>query len=460
MMNSVAERSADSSAQVASAAKARALMGGTEAMRAAGQTYLPKFSAESKEAYDERLALSWLFNGYRKTVRDMSGRVFDKPVAATEGVSARMEEWLKDVDLQGRDLSTFSREVFEDGLSGPGISYIMVDAPRRGDGVTQAQARAQNLRPYLVHLRAEDVIGWRKGVVNNAQALAQIRIAETITEEDPEDEFKQKNVEQIRVLDRGDFGVTVRLYRKGDKGWVLHDGPYPTGMREITVVPFYANRTDFFMGAPILDDLADVNIAHWQSQSDQRHILHVARVPILFGAGIPDDTKITISTSTATVVSDPAAKLSWVEHSGQAIGAGRQDLKDLEFQMETHGLQLLVAKAGQSATGEALDAAKETTILAMTADQLQDSLEQALSWMAEYAGEPSDVSVFVNKDFGAGIMDAQELQLLLGAVNTGNLSRETFLQTLVARGVIADSVIPEDEAERIDAEGGAIEDAA
>jgi len=461
LTNSVAIRSADSDAMVALSAKGRALMGGSTAMRAAGQTYLPKFTAESEASYSERLGLSWLFNGYRKTVRDMTGRVFDKPVALDDAAPQRLKEWESNIDLAGNDLSTFARRVFDDGMSGPGISYIMVDAPARGGTVTQAQARAQNLRPFLVHLRAEDILGWKTETIDNVTVLSQIRIMESVTESDPKDEFAEVKVDQIRVLDRTESNVQIRIYRKQRAGngrdeWALYEDGGNTGLSEITVVPFYANRTGFFTGEPMLDDLADVNIAHWQSQSDQRNILHVARVPILFGKGIPDDKTITVSTSTATLVSDPQADLKWVEHSGQAIGAGRQDLKDLEFQMEAYGLQLLAAKGNQSATGEALDAKKETSTLSMTADALQDALEQAMIYMGMYAGE-AGADVHVNKDFGISGLTSQELQVMLQAVNTGNMSRETFLREMVRRGFIAE-IDPADEAERIDTEGSNMAD--
>nr|WP_249139116.1 DUF4055 domain-containing protein [Actibacterium sp. MT2.3-13A] len=227
-------------------------------------------------------------------------------------------------------------------------------------------------------------------------------------------------------------------------------------MPEITVVPFYANRNGFFTGAPLLDDLADVNVAHWQSQSDQRNILRAARVPILHSAGRDDDeAKIVIGANVAVASRNPNAKLEWVEHSGQAISAGRQDLKDLEFQMETHGLQLLVARQGaQSATGEALDAAKETSQLAMTADSLQDALEQAFVWALAYGGITGEVAVTVNKDFGVSMMGAQELSAMLSAVNTGNLSRETFLREMARRGMIRPDIDVEDELQRIEDEGG------
>ena len=457
MTTAVAKQSASVAKMVAATAKGRALMGGTTAMRAAGRTYLPQFPAEQDDAYRERLNLSWLFNGYRKTAKDMTGRVFSKSVEVLNP-PGDMETWLDNVDMQGRDLSTFARGVFEDGLQA-GVSYLWVDAPQRNGTVTQADAQAQNLRPYIVHLSVEDVLGWKAETVNNVMTLTQIRIMEKISETDPKDEFGQKEVQQVRVLDRKDTGVIVRLYRKSGKDeWAMIEKPYMTGLSEITVVPFYANRCGFFAGEPLLDDLADVNIAHWQSQSDQRNILHYARVPILFAAGINSEDKITVSASTASTASDPNAKLTGVEHSGAAIGAGRQDLKDLEFQMEAYGLQLLVTKPQQSATGEALDAAKETSTLSMTADQLQDALEQALGWMCVYGGLGNVApEVEVNKEFGVTTMTAQEATVLLQAVNTGNISKETFIAEMVRRGMI-DTVNPADEIDRIGVEGGGMMD--
>jgi len=459
MTSTVAKYSAESQAQNAKAEKARALMAGTDGMRAAGKTYLPKFPAETEEAYEARLAQSWLFNGFRKTVRDMAGRVFAKPVEL-EGSNAKLDEWAANIDNAGNDLSTFARKVFEDGLAA-GISYVMADAPPRQGVVTVAQAQA--LRPYLVHIKATDVLGWKSALVNGAPVLTQLRLMECVYEDDPKDEFAQVEAKQVRVLDRTEAGVQVRVYRKvkgknGVEDWEMYGEPSFTGLAEITVIPFYANQSGFFTGEPLLDDLADVNIAHWQSQSDQRQILHFARVPILFAAGrTQEDGPLTISASTAVVSSDPAAKLAWVEHSGQAIGAGRQDLKDLEFQMETHGLQLLVAKpGGQSATGESLDAAKETSILAMTADELKNTLEVAMGWVAQYGGIDAAVEVSVNKEFGVTMMAAQDMTAMLSAVNTGNLSRETFIAELARRGVIPAETDVDEEVERIGANAEAL----
>jgi hypothetical protein len=447
MSKTVNKRSHVMAEIVEAAEKGRALMGGTDSMRAAGKTYLPKFKAEAAEDYKARLASSWLFNGMRKTVKDMTGRVFSKSIEITEG-SERLKGFADNINMQGQDLSTFASDVFKDAFV-PGISYIMVDAPRRDGETTRSQAATLGLRPYMVHLRAEDILGFKTGLFGNVLALSMLRIMESVTEDDPKDPFSQINVDQVRVLSREGSAVSVEIYRKNNKDeWLVVD-EYQTNAEEITVIPFYAQRTGFFMGEPVLEDLADVNIAHWQSQSDQRHILHFARVPILFASGRGEDEPLIISASQAVTSRDTDAKLSWVEHSGAAIGAGRTDLKDLEYQMQALGLQLLVA-SNETATGAVLDSAKETSTLSMMADNLKDALEQALTWMAFYAGLPEqDITVVVNKDFGVMPLTAQEVHVMQQDVALGLLSKEAYYEERKRRGFLRPDLDTENDMDRV-----------
>ena len=434
MSKTVNKRSNAMAKMVEAAEKGRALMGGTDTMRDAGKTYLPKFKAELDADYKARLDSSWLFNGMRKTVKDMTGRVFTKPITIVEG-SDRIKDFATDINMQGQDLSAFASDVFKDAFV-PGISFIMVDAPRREGETTRAAAASLGLRPYMVHLRVEDILGFKTEQFNNVLALSMLRIMESVTEDDPKDEFTQINVDQVRVLTREVNTVSVRIYRKNDKDeWLVVD-EYQTNAEEITVIPFYAQRTGFFMAEPVLEDLADVNIAHWQSQSDQRHILHFARVPILFASGRGDDEPLIISANQAVTSINPEASLEWVEHSGAAIGAGRTDLQDLQYQMQALGLQLLVA-SHETATGAVLDSAKETSTLSMMADNLKDALEQALEWMAFYAGDPEqNITVDVNKDFGIVPLTAQEVQVMQADVNLGLLSKEAYYAERKRRGFL------------------------
>lgn len=453
MSDGVAKRTKAAEALVERAAVGRALMGGTQRMRAEGETYLPKFEAESAKAYDARRNASWLFNAYKKAVKDMTGRVFCKSAEVSDGALDKDIE--ANIDGQNNDLSAFARNVFEAGLSGAGVTFIMADAPPRSGVVTVDQAASANLRPYLVHVQPDEVLGWKTEAVGSRTVLSQWRMIETVEEQDPADEFTTHEIEQIRVLTLEAGRVNVRLYRKAAKSdkWELWD-EFPTDAPEITVVPFYAARTGFFMAEPPLQDLADVNVAHWQSQSDQRNILHFARVPILTAAGYDDDDgrrPLVLSAGMANTSRDADFKMAWVEHSGAAIGAGRDDLKDLEFQMQALGLQLLVA-GQETATGAALDAAKETAPLAMMADNLKDALEQALSWLAMYQGRDEAFTVAVNKDFGVIPLTAQEVTAMLMAVNTGNMPRRVFVEEMKRRGFIQSDTDTEGYIDDLDAE--------
>src|SRR3546814_11327266 len=94
---------------------------------------------------------------------------------------------------------------------------------------------------------------------------------------------------QIRVLEPGRWSLWRRADAVRDRPWRRHAGGEtsfgPPGFGTLPLVTVYAERTGYLTARPPLLDLAWLNLAHWQSSSDQRHILHVARVPILFEIG-------------------------------------------------------------------------------------------------------------------------------------------------------------------------------
>jgi len=454
----------------------RALMQGTRGMRAAGARavgnaqfteWLPKEPAETPAAYTARLFRSTLFNGFRKTVKDMTGKVFQREITIEEDVPDELKMLAENIDLAGRHLNVFGRDVFFDGMQ-TGINYILVEMPpalTKPDGsvVTVADEQAAAIRPYLVHIKAEDLIGFKSTLVNGVVTLTQVRIREDATI--PDGDFCETTVEQIRMLEPGTWAIWRKAeVSNGRKEWQLFEEG-TTSLTYIPLVPVYINRTGFMLGEPPLEDLADLNVAHWQSSSDQRNILHVARVPILFGAGFSSDDTIAIGANTMVRSSDVNAKLAWVEHTGAAIASGRDDLKDLEFQMQVQGLQLIMPQpGGKTATGEVRDEAKENSPLAMMAMALGDALECAFGMMAYYlqlpkpapkAGEDGDDrggSIDVNTDFGVGTGSGIDLTLLLQAAVAGKISKETFWAEMKRRDILADNFDADVEKDRLASE--------
>ena len=201
-------------------------------------------------------SLSYLFNGYRKTVWDFSAKVFEKPILLSDGTDPAIVEWTEDIDLEGRDLSIFGKQVFEAGVQS-GIEYLLVDAPPKVMGETRAQAMEMNNRPYIIHITPEQVLGRRKSRINNRTVLSHFRYRELIAV--AKDEFQSEMIEQIKTFDLTEaMTVLARTFQLNKAGhWIQITDDIFTGMDEITVIPFYANRTDWFSGSPPLEDLSD-----------------------------------------------------------------------------------------------------------------------------------------------------------------------------------------------------------
>ena len=107
------------------------LLGGTKAIRAAGTTYLPKFTKEEEDSYKRRLSVSTLFPAFSKTVEVLASKPFSKILKPSEDTPERMLEWQQDIDLKGKNLHSFSYQILKESL-GYGISYVLVEYPKAG----------------------------------------------------------------------------------------------------------------------------------------------------------------------------------------------------------------------------------------------------------------------------------------------------------------------------------------
>ena len=79
----------------------------------------------------------------------------------------------ENIDLGGRTLTVFARDVMQAALT-DGLTHILVDYPRIGE------TGKDTARPYLVHIRAPDLIGWRGQESGIGSSLTRIRIRETV----------------------------------------------------------------------------------------------------------------------------------------------------------------------------------------------------------------------------------------------------------------------------------------
>ena len=428
------------------------LMGGTLAMRATGTTYLPKMPKEDESVYRDRLNASTLFNGYGRTVRLLAGRPFSRPVVLGQ-TREELAQMARDVDLAGRDLTAFARDLLTDMVI-YGKAHLLVDFPEQPNPeqpANLAQERDLRLRPYFVQLSPEALIGWKGRRFGGVEQLEHLRIKETTVEVDQE--WGEQRVERMRVIYPDHFD----LYRYDGKGWVPERQGVPITLGTVALVTIYGQRTGFLTCKPPLEDLAFLNLRHWQSQSDQDNILHVVRVPLLFFAGFSEKDlgMVAIGPNRAIYHQKTDAQVSFVEHSGAGIAAGRQDTQDLEARMAVMGADLLVRRPGnETATAKAIDTAESISDLQAMVRNLEAGLEQAFGLAAQWLkiGDPQ-VQVDINQDFGLSLREAGDLDHLLKARLSGQITQATYLAEAKRRGVLCDRVNIEAEMAAVQTEG-------
>ena len=96
-------------------------------------------------------------------------------------------------------------------------------------------------------------------------------------------------------------------------------------------------------------------------------------------------------------------------------------------------------------TGAVLDTSKANAPLVPMANGLEDALENALQFMADYGGLETGGSVQVCKDFSVGL-NAADAATILAAKQAGLIGAETAIRELQRRGILSDAIDPNDEA--------------
>ncbi|CZY68314.1 Uncharacterised protein [Enterobacter hormaechei] len=377
-----------------------ALMGGTLYMRQLGEQYLPRWPKEDREDYKKRLAVATLLPAYEETIKQNIGRVFAEPIKLAENVPDQLREYAKNIDLEGTRLDVWAQSFF--GLAMQyGLSHALVDYPKvdTENVKTKAEEKATGARPYVTMLNPRQVIGWKSKMEGGKVTLTALRIKEVVVEDG--DDFGQTKVEQIRYLTPG----KVEIYRKatddgGKAKWTLFD-EWQTSRQDITLVTLYTKRTGFMCGSPPLLNMALLNVKHWQSQSEQDNILHVARVPILTVFGLEEGQELVIGSSSAASFNNRQEQgLEYVEHTGSSIGAGKESLTDLVEQMRQAGAKMLRTDntSTKSVDQTSEEKMQEQSPLYTMATSLEDALDNILQIMAEYIGEKEGGNVDVRTE--------------------------------------------------------------
>lgn len=441
------------------------LRAGTDAMRAAGEDWLPKEPRESKPSYEVRLNRSFLYGAYRDAVAAIVAKPFSRAVTTKnkDKLPEQLQKISMDADRDGSDLTQFGKGVYRGGVN-DGLRFIYVDYPLTGTGVNLEQQERQDIRPYFVDISAQDLTNYKtKKNETGKRELTMITIRERVTVDDGE--FGEEQITQYRVVyapghrparraanDQGGEEAQGgwEVWRQGEgtsKKFVLYSSgthTYPG----IPLVPYYTEKTGFMRGEPPMMDLAWLNLMHWQSASDQRNILRFVRFAMLKAVGVTEEEKkrgFTLSPKTILYSVNKDANFGFVEHTGEGVKAGRQDLLDIQALMEVMGLQPLIEKSGNvTATGKAIDEGKKYCRAQEWCRSLEDALREAYRmagvWVEDEKYElPEDFTVDIFTEFSLAAETDRDLDILLKLRQMMEIDSKTLLQEVQRRTVLHDT---------------------
>jgi hypothetical protein len=428
---------------------------------------------ESPEAYKVRLSrVGSAFEPHYTKLRDLVvGSALRHPSVRPETLSPEWEAFLDNVSLNGESIDAFARRVLAQAIDG-GFAGILTDYPTVEAELSVADEKAMGLRPYFVPVQADDILAFRSTVeaervgeqVSYGVRLTHLRLRETISEVDPEDEFNELRLPAVSVYDLEGSGAESRvryrqfvLRRQSDslERYVVETDTY-LSIPLIPFVPCYGAIPDAHMVCrPLLLDIARLNLSHWQASADLAHSLSLTATPVFTVTGVQGTEPI--RTDRALFLDDPAARATWEGAPVDGAQVTMERLDALAAAMQSLATVTLTKKANgvESAQAKLLDANQSDSLVGVIVDQLEDSLNRALAIAALYR-EWEPATIALSRDFTDNGLDAPTITALASVHTAGGFSHRTLLEVYQHGEVFAgiDGWTVEDELQRCEEEAG------
>ncbi len=437
----------------------RDCVAGQKAIHAAGERYLPKLTDQTDSDYQAYKTRAQFFNATWRTISALSGMIFRRPPVID--VAPSVEPYLDDVTMSGISFHILAQRATLEVLT-TGRLGVLVDYPQQSvEGMTLADAQKLNLRPSMNTYPAESIINWKTTWSRNRTVLSMVVLTESAALE-PDNEFEHKTETRYRVLDLFNNQYRVRVFRINDKKEDEQVGkdlfPLMNG-KPLDFIPFYfigVDDTTPEIDDPPLNDLVDLNLDHYRLDADYKHGLHFTGLPTPVVAGYTrenENEKLYVGSSSAWVFSDPRAKATYLEYTGQGLSAIQAAKASDEQNMAILGARLLSSekKAVETAQTAQIHRAGESSILSAISSTISIGLTMALNTFCEWAGSPGKWSVVLNDEFMPPEVTPQELAEWLKGWQMGapGFSDQGLFDILQKREVVMPGVTLKEEQERI-----------
>ena len=438
---------------------------GSKAIKAARETYLPKFPDEQTGDYNFRLQMAKFTNIYRDVLEGLSSKPFEEEITVikgTEDIPSFVTDFVEDVDGFGSNITTFASLTFFNGINSA-IDWIFVDHPSAEGtlNMSVSEARKKNIKPFWTHVLGRNVYEVKTKMVGSKKEIYYFRLFE------PSSDGVKAN--HIRVFELVNDVVTWTLYEEVKDAKKTEDQvkEISSGVLSVPVIPFVPFTTgrkdgNTFAFAPPMLDAADLQITLYQDESGLQHIKAMAGYPMLAANGMKpamsadNKTPKKVSIGPMRVLygipdgNGGHGEWKFIEPNANSMEFLKKDIAATKQDLRELGRQPLTALSAQLTTvTTSIAAGKAKSAVTAWALGLKDSLQNALIITAMYVGSEYKTEVNIYTGFDNVTDDGSDLDALNAARDRGDLSQQTYWQEYKRRKVLSPEFNAEDEERRL-----------
>lgn len=350
-------------------ARARDVIAGEDAVKAAGQRYLPRLDSQSDEEYLTYRERAAFFNATARTGEGYVGLIFRRPPFVTvpelnSALGRALSEFVNDADMLGTPLVGYAKNVVNEVIS-IGRAGTLIDW----------EDEVEN-RVYASLYSAENILNWRVERINGRNIATMVVLYEGagagagVKEDDP---FVVIAKEQIRVLRlvedkyqgakesrriKKRMSCVVEIWQRDEKAparrgnrrrekdeWKLVETRVPLRLgKPLPLIPFVFHGPSH--SQPAVDklplaDIITVNLDHYRLDADYKHGVHFTALPTAWVSGCDKASSLRIGSGTAWVTENPGATAGFLEFTGQGLETFERAMDRDERLLSVLGSRLL-----------------------------------------------------------------------------------------------------------------------
>jgi hypothetical protein len=438
--------------------RARDVIAGEDAVKAAGIKYLPRLDSQTDDEYLAYKSRASFFNATSRIADGYVGRIFRRDPTfklpdSSAGIGRALDTFVADADLLGTPLTAYAKDV----------THEVITVGRVGSLVEWEDISEK--RAHAVMYETEKIINWHSERVNGHNVLTLVVLKEhgpnkqqTPDAQQPADAFLPLSVEQIRVLklvpnatpaadgsQSCSYQVEIWQQQRGKSKrskseWILVETRTPLRLgKPLPLIPFVFHGPKHSLPKvdklPLADVIA-INLDHYRLNADYKHGLHFTALPTAWVSGFDKTSNLRIGSSTAWVSETPGSTAGFLEFHGQGLTTFERAMTQDEQLMAVLGSRMLEEqkRVGETAASIELRQSGENSVLSAISLSISDSLSHVLRWVYWWnSTEPSPeaigdktVLVTLNSDFTLTGMASAEITAVVAAWKAGAISRDTM----------------------------------